>query len=174
MDVVACASFSLIERRTWSFYNLPNFLSKPLLQTLFLANWIHRVTLRACLSFLLYISLLCWTIIIKAKIKWRNIKWLISAFIRYFLLNKDLARRTNLFFGSNRIAARLYNSLLNEIRVREEIQSSSLDATVKEALNLTASRLNRKLEKTLYMSLVSGKTQHSAAFDIQARFHHQA
>ena len=40
---------------------------------------------RISITFLLYISLLCWTIIIKPKRKWSNIKWLISPFLRYFL-----------------------------------------------------------------------------------------
>lgn len=56
----------------------------------------------------------------------------------------------------------LYSSLLEDWK--EEIQSSSLEASVKEAVSR---HLNRKLVKKVYMPLVYGKTQHSAAADIQ-------
>lgn len=78
------------------------------------------------------------------------------------LSNKDLALRTNLIkYDSEDRINDLYSSFMVELK--EEILSSSLDASVKEAV---CRYLNRKLIQKVYMPLVYGKSQHSASEDV--------
>jgi len=82
--------------------------------------------------------------------------------ISLFLLDEDLAKRTNLIGGDGDTIQDLYTSLIEPL-------SSFLKEELKQSLgSVVASRLTRKLIKKIYMPLVYGKSLMSSANDIKA------
>lgn len=82
-----------------------------------------------------------------------------------FLLNKDLAKSTNLILGNGSDESKdLVRDLYSELLM--EFQSCIYTYLDKDLADIVRDQLTRKLFKSVYMPLVYGKTKYSARTDI--------
>lgn len=83
----------------------------------------------------------------------------------YFLLNEDMAMRTNLIPNPDGKIQDVYTYLLHDLKIF--LQHRLNDPFKMEIIN---SKLDRKLIKTLFMPLIYGKTLNSMEKDISVQF----
>ena len=84
--------------------------------------------------------------------------------ISYFLLDKDLAMKTNLIPYINIYGEILISDIYNHFL--EEVKNHLMEKLEPKLSEIVCSRLNRKLIKSIFMPLVYGKTPYSISSDI--------
>lgn len=83
----------------------------------------------------------------------------------YFLLNEEMARRTNLLPSPDGKIQDVYMNLLHDLKVFLHLSISD-----QSKINIIESKLDRKLIKSLFMPLIYGKTKISMVQDISIKY----